>query len=65
MPHTRNLCIALAIAPAVGLYSRSWDVHPDGRFLMSDGGSGDVTPLEVVINWRRELERLRGEKVRR
>jgi eukaryotic-like serine/threonine-protein kinase len=42
----------------IGQYFRAWDVHPDGRFLMSDAGGNDVTRLEVVFNWTRELERL-------
>jgi serine/threonine-protein kinase len=42
-------------------YHRSYDVHPDGkRFLMLESGGSDATELNLVLNWRVELERLTG-----
>jgi serine/threonine-protein kinase len=41
-------------------YYRSYDVHPDGkRFLMLTAGGVDATELNVIFNWRVELERLK------
>jgi len=38
-------------------YHRAYDVHPDGkRFLMITSGGGDASALNVIFNWRRELE---------
>ncbi len=40
-------------------YHRSYDVHPDGkRFLMLETGGTDATELELILNWRAELDRL-------
>ena len=40
-------------------YHRSYDVHPDGkRFLMVAAGGGDANSLNVIFNWRVELEQL-------
>ena len=40
-------------------YHRSYDVHPDGkRFLMLESGGSDASALNLVLNWRAELERL-------
>jgi len=40
-------------------YHRAYDVSPDGtRFLMIDAGGGDAATLQVIFNWRSELERL-------
>jgi len=40
-------------------YHRAYDVSPDGtRFLMIDAGGGDASSLQVIFNWRAELERL-------
>ncbi len=40
-------------------YHRSYDVHPDGkRFLMLASGGSDATELNLILNWRAELERL-------
>jgi serine/threonine-protein kinase len=42
------------------LYHRSYDVRPDGkRFLMMTSGGNDATQLDVIFNWRAELERLK------
>jgi len=42
-------------------YHRAYDVSPDGnRFLMINSGGRDVPTLQVVFNWRTELERLEG-----
>jgi serine/threonine-protein kinase len=43
---------------SVGSYFRGWDVHPDGRFLMSKTEGSNTSELEVILNWTRELERL-------
>jgi Tol biopolymer transport system component len=41
-------------------FHRAYDVHPDGkRFLMVAAGGGDAPDLEVIFNWRTELERLK------
>jgi serine/threonine-protein kinase len=41
-------------------YFRTYDVHPDGkRFLMLGSGGVDATTLNVVFNWRAELQSLR------
>ena len=41
-------------------YYRSYDLHPDGkRFLMLTSGGVDATELNVIFNWRVELERLK------
>ncbi|HET9294807.1 MAG TPA: protein kinase, partial [Gemmatimonadales bacterium] len=40
-------------------YHRAYDVHPDGkRFLMITSGGLDSRGIEVILNWRVELERL-------
>ena len=40
-------------------YHRTYAVHPDGRrFLMLNTGGGDAPFLNVVFNWRKDLERL-------
>jgi Tol biopolymer transport system component len=40
-------------------YHRSYDVTPDGkRFLMTQSGGGNAAELNVIFNWRAELERL-------
>ena len=39
---------------------RSYDVHPDGkRFLMVAAGGGDANIVNVIFNWRVELEKLK------
>ena len=58
--------------PGIGLaiqdYHRSYDVHPDGkRFLMVAAGGGEASSLNVIFNWRVELEKLssrRSETIR-
>jgi hypothetical protein len=41
-------------------YFRTYDVHPDGkRFLMLGSGGVDATTLNVVFNWRAELQSLK------
>jgi serine/threonine-protein kinase len=40
-------------------YHRSYDVHPDGkRFLMVAAGGADANSVNVIFNWRVELEQL-------
>jgi hypothetical protein len=40
-------------------YYREYDVHPDGkRFLMVTSGGVDAPAVQVIFNWRVELERL-------
>ncbi|HSE67716.1 MAG TPA: protein kinase [Gemmatimonadales bacterium] len=40
-------------------YYRTYDVSPDGkRFLMLTSGGDDAKTLNVIFNWRAELERL-------
>jgi hypothetical protein len=40
-------------------YHRAYDISPDGtRFLMINSGGGDAPSLNVIFNWRAELERL-------
>ncbi len=41
-------------------YHRGYDVHPDGkRFLMvSSFGGLSTRDLDVIFNWRAELEKL-------
>ena len=40
---------------------RTYDVHPDGqRFLMVVSGGADATHLELILNWRVELEKLKA-----
>jgi Tol biopolymer transport system component len=40
-------------------FYRGYDVHPDGkRFLMLHAGGDVGTELEVIFNWRTELEQL-------
>jgi Tol biopolymer transport system component len=42
-------------------FFRSYDVHPDGkRFLMLHTGGRDASDLDVIFNWRIELEKLTG-----
>jgi serine/threonine-protein kinase len=44
-------------------YHRSYDVHPDGkRFLMLGSGGRDAPELDLILNWRAELEKLLGGK---
>ena len=39
---------------------RNYDVHPDGtKFLMVVSGGADATHLELLLNWRVELEKLK------
>jgi hypothetical protein len=50
--------------PGIGFalqdYHRSYDVHPDGkRFLMVAAGGGDANSVNVILNWRVELEQLK------
>ena len=41
-------------------FHRSYDVHPDGkRFLMVASGGGDANSVNVIFNWRVELEKLK------
>ena len=41
-------------------YFRSYDVHPDGkRFLMVSSGGIDANSLNIIFNWRVELEKLK------
>jgi eukaryotic-like serine/threonine-protein kinase len=41
-------------------YFRTYDVHPDGkRFLMLASGGVDARTLNVVFNWRAELQSLK------
>jgi len=38
-------------------YHRAYDVSPDGtRFLMINSGGSDAPTLQVILNWRAELE---------
>ena len=40
-------------------YHRSYDVHPDGkRFLMLESGGSDATELDLILNWRVEVQGL-------
>jgi serine/threonine-protein kinase len=40
-------------------FYRGYDVHPDGkRFLMLHAAGGLATDLQVIFNWRTELEQL-------
>ena len=40
-------------------YHRAYDISPDGtRFLMINSGGSNAPSLEVIFNWRAELERL-------
>jgi Tol biopolymer transport system component len=42
-------------------YYRSYDVSPDGkRFLMMESGGVDAKELNLVLNWRAELQKLTG-----
>jgi eukaryotic-like serine/threonine-protein kinase len=42
-------------------FYRTYDVHPDGRrFLMVTSGGADAPQLDVIFNWRTELEALKG-----
>jgi len=44
---------------ATGPYYRQYDVHPDGkRFLMVTSGGVDSPDVQVIFNWRVELEKL-------
>ena len=44
---------------AMQQFYRGYDVHPDGkRFLMVNSGGADATSLEMIFNWRKELDRL-------
>jgi Tol biopolymer transport system component len=41
-------------------YHRAYDVTPDGkRFLMIQSSGGDAAELNVIFNWRVELERIK------
>ena len=45
---------------SVDQYHHGYDVHPDGkRFLMATSGGVDATDLEVIFNWRAELQALK------
>ncbi len=37
-----------------GIYLSSYDVHPDGRFLMTTDTSGHQ--INIVLNWFEELK---------
>jgi len=39
----------------VNVAGRSYDVGPDGRFLVIEGPPGTTTRLNVVLNWSEEL----------
>ena len=42
-------------------FYRSYDVHPDGkRFLMLKTGDAEARDLNVIFNWRPELQSYRG-----
>ncbi len=42
-------------------FYRSYDVHPDGkRFLMLQSGGGESNSINIILNWRTELDRLAG-----
>jgi hypothetical protein len=42
-------------------FYRSYDVHPDGkRFLMLKSGVAEARDLNVIFNWRPELQSYRG-----
>jgi Tol biopolymer transport system component/tRNA A-37 threonylcarbamoyl transferase component Bud32 len=44
-------------------YFRGYDVHPDGkRFLMVKHGGTDARELQVIFNWRAEIEHLAMKK---
>jgi serine/threonine-protein kinase len=44
---------------AIQDFHRSYDVHPDGkRFLMVAAGGADAHSVNVIFNWRVELEKL-------
>ncbi|MBI5600785.1 MAG: protein kinase [Gemmatimonadetes bacterium] len=44
---------------AIGPFYRAYDVHPDGqRFLMVNAGGADANSLALILNWRKELDRL-------
>ena len=44
-------------------YHRSYEVHPDGkRFLMITSGGTDAPGLNVILNWRVELEKLKASQ---
>ena len=43
--------------PGTGATS-TYDVAPDGRFLMVEQAEGDSTSFVVVLNWFEELKRL-------
>ena len=46
---------------SMGANHRNYDVHPDGtRFLMVESGGADATHLEMILNWRVELEKLKA-----
>ena len=56
--------IPKVLFPAVGLaqvpYYRGYDVHPDGkRFLMVTSGGIDAPALDLIFNWRVELEKIK------
>jgi hypothetical protein len=56
---------ALFEGPYVDASGRWYDVGPDGRFLLLKAGwlsSGQEAPLNVVLNWFEELERLLPER---
>ncbi len=44
----------------VNVGGRSFDVAPDGRFLIIDGGRGTTNTLRIVPNWFDEVTRLVG-----
>jgi hypothetical protein len=43
---------------STGARSRSYDVAPDGRFLMLVQNRQEEPTIHVVLNWFEELERL-------
>jgi serine/threonine-protein kinase len=53
----------LFTANGLGLqdFYRSYDIHPDGkRFLMVNAGGTGGTDLNLILNWRHELQLLAG-----
>jgi serine/threonine-protein kinase len=57
--HAEPVLLFTAPGLAQQEYFRAYDVASDGqRFLMVSSGGGDAPELNVVFNWRNELERL-------
>jgi hypothetical protein len=45
-------------------YGRSYDVSPDGKFLLiipAASGVSESAPVNIVVNWAEELKRLRSK----